>query len=121
MFAVERIASSELLDEPFSVPKDLRLEEVYGDLFGLIDEPAQMVRIQFSPDVAYLVKERRWHPSQKNEIQKDGSVIVSFTAGGMDELASWILSWGQEARVLEPQALVEAVKAHLTRALDRYH
>ena len=121
MFAVERIASGELLDEPFSVPKDLRLEEVYGDLFGLIDEPAQMVRIQFSPDVAYLVKERRWHPSQKNEIQKDGSVIVSFTAGGMDELASWILSWGQEARVLEPQALVEAVKAHLTRALDRYH
>ncbi len=79
-----------------------------------------MVRIQFTPDVAYLVKERRWHPSQKTECLKDGSVIVTFTVGGMDELASWVLSWGQGAKVLEPQVLVEAVRSHLARALERY-
>lgn len=120
MFAVERIASMEVLEDRFILPEGIELDQVYDNLFGLIDEPAQRVRIQFTPNVAYLVKERRWHPSQKNEVQKDGSVIATFTAGGMDELASWVLSWGQEARVLEPQALVEAVKAHLTRAIGHY-
>lgn len=120
MFAIERMASVEVLEDRFSLPKGLKLEQVYDNLFGLINEPAQMVRIQFTSDVAYLVKERRWHPSQQVECLKDGSVIVTFTAGGIDELASWVLSWGQGAKVLEPQVLVEAVKAHLTGALARY-
>lgn len=120
MFAVERIVSMEVLEDRFILPEGVELDQVYDNLFGLVDEPAQRVRIHFTPNVAYLVKERRWHPSQKNEIQKDGSVIATFTAGGMDELASWVLSWGREARVLEPQVLVEAVILHLARALDRY-
>lgn len=120
MFAVERIVSVEVLEDRFNLPEELKLGQIYENLFGLVDEPAQTVRIQFAPDVAYLVKERRWHPSQRNEVQKDGSVIVTFTIGGMDELASWVLSWGQDARVLEPQALVEAVKSHLLRALRQY-
>lgn len=120
MFAVERIVSMEVLEDRFILSEGVELDQVYDNLFGLVDEPAQRVRIHFTPNVAYLVKERRWHPSQKNEIQKDGSVIATFTAGGMDELASWVLSWGQEARVLEPQALVEAVTSHLARALERY-
>jgi predicted DNA-binding transcriptional regulator YafY len=120
MFAVERIVSMEVLEDRFILPEGVELDQVYDNLFGLVDEPAQRVRIHFTPNIAYLVKERRWHPSQKNEIQKDGSVIATFTAGGIDELASWVLSWGQEARVLEPQVLVEAVILHLARALDRY-
>ncbi|HQX08589.1 MAG TPA: WYL domain-containing protein, partial [Zoogloea sp.] len=103
-----------------NLPEELRVEQVYDNLFGLVDEPAQTVRIQFTPDVAYLVTERRWHPSQQNEIQKDGSVIATLNAGGMDELTAWVLSWGPAARVLEPQSLVEAVKAQLSRALSRY-
>jgi predicted DNA-binding transcriptional regulator YafY len=120
MFAIERMKSVEVLDELFSLSEEFKLDQVYQNLFGLIDEPVQTIRIQFTPDVAYLIKERRWHPSQQVEGLKDGSVIVTFTAGGMDELASWVLSWGQEAKVLEPQVLVEAVKAHLTRALRHY-
>jgi proteasome accessory factor B len=120
MFAVERVVSVEVLEDSFSLPGNLKLDEIYEGLFGLIDEPVQTVRIQFTSDVAYLVKERRWHPSQQNEVQEDGSVIVTLTIGGLEELAAWVLSWGQEAKVLEPQVLVEAVKAHLTRALRRY-
>ena len=120
MFAVERIVSVEVLDERFSLPEDVQVEQVYDNLFGLVDEPAQTVRIRFAPDVAYLVKERRWHPSQQNEIQRDGSVIATLTVGGIDELTSWVLSWGPAARVLAPQALVEAVKARLSDALERY-
>ena len=120
MFAVERMKSVDVLNEPFNVSRDFKLEQIYQNLFGLIDEPVKTIRIQFTPNVAYLVKERRWHISQELETLEDGSVIVTFTAGGMDEVASWVLSWGQEAKVLEPQSLIESVKAHLTRALNAY-
>ncbi|MEP7154042.1 MAG: WYL domain-containing protein [Nitrospira sp.] len=103
-----------------NLPDKFNMGLVYDKLFGLIDEPAQIVRIQFTPDVAYLVKERRWHPSQQVECLKDGSMIVTFIAGGMDELVSWVLSWGRGAQVFEPQVLVEAVRPHLARALERY-
>ena len=120
LFAVERIVAVDVSDQSFEIPSDVNLDTNYERLFGLIDEPTQLVRIRFSAEVAYLIKERRWHPSQQNEIQKDGSVIASFTVGGTDELASWILSWGSAARVLEPQVLVEAVTSHLARAVERY-
>jgi len=120
LFAVERIVAVELSDESFEVPSDLKLDEGYQRSFGLIDEPVQPVRIWFSAEVAYLIRERRWHPSQHNDLQLDGSVIVTMATGGRDELAAWVLSWGQEAKVLEPQALVDAVKTQLGRALSRY-
>ncbi|MBX3350707.1 MAG: WYL domain-containing transcriptional regulator [Nitrospira sp.] len=119
LFAVERIVAVDLIEDSFEVPVDLKVDEGHQS-FGLIDEPVQLVRIWFSAGVAYLIRERRWHPSQHNDLQSDGSMIVTMTTGGMEELAAWVLSWGGAARVLAPQALVEAVKAQLSRALSRY-
>ncbi len=120
MFAVERMASAKVLEECFRLPDEVDLDAMYGKVFGLIDEPAQRIRIQFTSNVAYLVRERRWHPSQTVDILEDGSVVVNFVTGGMDEVASWVLSWGEEAKVLEPQALIEVVKARLARAGKNY-
>ena len=120
LFAVERIVAVDVSDQSFEITTDLNLDTSYERLFGLIDEPAQLVRIRFSAEVAYLIKERRWHPSQKNAAQKDGSIVVTFSTGGMEELTSWVLSWGQDARVLEPLILVESVKSRLAGALERY-
>lgn len=120
VYAVERIESVQLVDERFELPKDLRLDRVYETQFGLMDEPPQQIRVWFSASVAYLVRERRWHPTQHVTRQPDGSVVVTFQAGGIEELASWVLSWGGEARVLEPPALVETVTSGLRRALHHY-
>ncbi len=120
MFAVERIKSAKVLEESFRLPDEVDLDATYEKVFGLIDEPAQRIRIQFTSNVAYLIKERRWHPSQTVDILEDGSVVASFLTGGMDELASWVLSWAEDAKVLEPQALIEVVKARLAKARKNY-
>lgn len=120
MFAVERMASAKVLEECFRLPDEVDLDAMYGKVFGLIDEPAQRIRIQFTSNVAYLVKERRWHPSQTVDILEDGSVVMNLLTGGMDEVASWVLSWAEDAKVLEPQALIEVVKARLARARKNY-
>ncbi|HNP84355.1 MAG: WYL domain-containing protein [Nitrospira sp.] len=120
LFAVERIVALDVADQSFDIPSDLKLDMNYERVFGLIEEPAQLVRIRFTAEVSYLIRERRWHPSQQNEAQQDGSIIVTMTIGGMEELAAWVLSWGQQAKVLEPQVLVETVKWQLSCALSRY-
>lgn len=120
MFSVERIHRVNLTDDRFDIPPDFSWEVQSRCLFGLIDEPPKTVRIWFSADVAYLLKERQWHPTQSLKQQKDNSVIVIFLAGGLDEITSWILSWGADAKVLDPPELVKEVKSQLARATDRY-
>lgn len=120
MFAVERIHRAQLTEDSFDMSSDPSWKAVPRNAFGLIDEPPKTVRIWFSADVAYLLKERQWHPTQSLKQQKDNSVIVTFLAGGLDEITSWVLSWGADAKVLSPPELVQSVRAHLTAARKQY-
>lgn len=120
MFAVERIHRIQLMEDSFDMPSDPSWESLPRNAFGLIDEPTKTVRIWFSSNVAYLLKERQWHPTQSLKYQKDKSVIVTFQAGGLDEIATWVLSWGANAKVLDPPELVKEVKSQLARATSRY-
>ena len=120
MFAVERIHAVDLTDDRFEMPQDFSWDTLSRRLFGLIDEPPKTVRIWFSPDVAYLLKERQWHPTQSLKQHKDKSVMITFQAGGLDEIATWVLSWGANAKALDPPELVKEVKSQLARATSRY-
>ncbi|ALA59980.1 helix-turn-helix transcriptional regulator [Nitrospira moscoviensis] len=120
MFAIERIRGLDLSEHRFEMPADFSWESQSGRLFGLIEEPSKTVRIWFSPDVAYLMKERQWHPTQSLKQQKDRSVVVTFQAGGLDEMTSWVLSWGADAKVLSPPELIESVRSRLEAARKQY-
>jgi hypothetical protein len=63
---------------PPQIPEDLSIERAYERRFGLIDEPVHTVRIRFSPKVAYFVKERRRHPTQRVVTQDDGSMVATI-------------------------------------------
>lgn len=119
-FAVERMGKVVVTEESFEIPASFSAAEREKRLFGLLDEPPQTVRIRFSPDVAYLLKERQWHPTQVLTSRKDGSVVLTMRSGGLEEIASWVLSWGAAAKVLEPPALVQAVQAGHSAAASLY-
>lgn len=120
LFAVERIRRVQVTEEGFDMPSVPSWEKMFRNNFGLIDEPPKTVRIWFSQDVAYLLNERQWHPTQSLTQQNDKSVIVTFQAGGLDEIATWVLSWGADAKVLDPPELVKDVTSKLARARIRY-
>lgn len=119
-FAVERIKNVEVTEDMFELPQSFSLAERFEQGFGLIEEPPQKVRIWIAPNWAFFVKERSWHPTQALKAQKDGSVILTMRCGGLDELTSWVLSFGPGARVLGPQALIDNVSSQLTLASKLY-
>jgi predicted DNA-binding transcriptional regulator YafY len=119
-FAVDRMKEVALSEVRFEIPASYSPTDRYSKQFGLIEGSPQEVRVWFSRDVAHLMQERQWHPTQRIKNLKNGSVEVSFHAGGLDEIAWWVLSWGKEAKVLSPPKLVKIVTNQLSRSLKRY-
>lgn len=121
-FAVERIQSAtvEMSTEPFTLRSKYAARVRSRKAFGLIEGELMDVRVQFSREVADYFKERQWHSTQRVQTLKNGDVIVSLQAGGIDEIVSWVLSWGAYGKVLAPTDLVEAVKSNLALTRKRY-
>lgn len=78
------------------------------------------VRIRFSPAVAEMIAETRRHPTQAVFPQRDGSVIFEVTVCGIVEIASWVMGYGKEAEVLEPESLREHIRDHAAGVLSLY-
>lgn len=108
-FAVERITGVELLKERFELPDDYHPGERLRGAFGIVEEEPLAVSVRFSPSIAHTVSDRLWHPSQTVRTEPDGSLLLSFTAGGRMEIVSWVLSYGAHAEVLAPADLREEV------------
>lgn len=119
-FAVDRMKEVALSEVRFEIPASYSSTDRYSKQFGLIEESPQEVRVRFSRDVAHLMLERQWHPTQQIKKLKDGSVEVSFHAGGLDEIAYWVLSWGKEAKALSPPKLVKIMTDQLSKSLKHY-
>jgi predicted DNA-binding transcriptional regulator YafY len=121
-FAVERIAKATVDMEagPVTIPPNALDPQAFGRAFGLIIGPVMKVRIRFKSDVAHLLRERQWHPTQRNTELANGDILVTFEAGGLDEMTSWILAWGSQAHVLSPPALIMKVKQQLEEARKLY-
>jgi predicted DNA-binding transcriptional regulator YafY len=120
-FAMSRIQSARLTSEAFRVPAEFRIADFLGDHFGIMTEEGEYrVRIRFSRAQAPYVEERTWHGGQSIERNQDGTIVLSFPANSLFEVKRWVLSWGGDARVLEPEILVKQVRDELAAAAGRY-
>lgn len=105
LFLLDRIEQVEVLATRFEVPEDFRAAALTGSAFGLIDGAPLQVRARFGSEIAHLIRERNWHPSQTLAECSDGSVLLSFTAAGEREILSWLFSFLPHVEVLAPDSL----------------
>jgi predicted DNA-binding transcriptional regulator YafY len=52
------------------------------------------------------------HPSQMDEVQEDGFLIVRFEASGLLKMAWHLSNWGDKVEVLEPFELRDMIAGH---------
>lgn len=121
VFIMDRIRAARPTSETFALPERFHSEEYVKESFGQMirGEPVR-VQILFSPNQARWVGERIWHPSQKMQYQLDGSLLMSLEVADTLELKRWILGFGQEAEVLEPKELRQAIRKEAEALLDKY-
>jgi predicted DNA-binding transcriptional regulator YafY len=119
-FAVDRIQKLEATDDAFEIQEGFDFDAWTAASFGVVAEPALPVRIRFAARHASWISERSWHPSQALTPLPDGGVELCMEAGGSEELASWVMSFGGGAEMLEPESLRRRVAKELRAALGRY-
>ncbi len=114
LFKVQRVRSAEETGACFLRPAGFSAEAYMAKSFGTIrgDGDFQVV-LRFTPAYAGLIAEKQWHASQVVEPQPDGTLILRLRVNDLREIVRWVLYWGPECLVLEPDELIAMVISDL--------
>ncbi|MCW9097159.1 MAG: WYL domain-containing protein [Ignavibacteriaceae bacterium] len=121
LLAAHRVQKLELTERSYQFPEDYDFEKFFNQNFGVIKEEAFEVVLEFTGYWAEYVAERIWSPDQKLTKKKDGTVKLRFSASSEPELISWILSFGDGAKVIKPDWLVEEIKNTIFAIEEKYN
>jgi len=121
LFLVGRIQEMKLLREKFDRDESFSVEDWLRSGFQLhAGEDVEEVLVWFSPNKAQFIRERKWHPSQSIAEQPDGSLILHLKTGGLVEVRNWVLQFADDAEVLKPDKLRQAVATEIRKLSERY-
>ncbi|MBI4745072.1 MAG: transcriptional regulator [Deltaproteobacteria bacterium] len=118
--AVERIKELATLNKTFEYPGDFDPEEVLESAFDIVHDDPVEAKIWFSADQARYIKERKWAKDQKITDQPDGSIILEVKTSGWWDVKRWVLSFGADAEVLEPEKLRKELEKELKDMVKNY-
>ncbi|WP_270938984.1 helix-turn-helix transcriptional regulator [Falsiroseomonas oryzae] len=87
--------------------------------FGIFQEEPFEVVWRFAPQRAADVLQHHFHPTERKRVLEDGSVEVTFTAGGELEMCWHLFTWGADVEVVAPKRLRQKYAQELRAALGR--
>jgi predicted DNA-binding transcriptional regulator YafY len=121
LWRLDRIVSIDLLDRGFKRREDFDLAAYAAQSFGVFQEEPIDVVLRFEPGAADDAAGWVFHPSQSMEREADGSLIVRFRAGGVQEICWHLFTWGESVSVLAPDTLRNMMVLLLSSALLSSH
>ncbi len=120
LLALHRVKSAQLTDTPFKTPTDYDFEKVFNQHFGVIKGQRFKVKAELRGWAAGYMAERRLSPDQKITRKRGGAMEFTFTATSKPEVINWILSFGEEAKLLAPSELVDQLRDRLQQVSAFY-
>ena len=120
-FAIDRFHSfKRVRNQYFELPKHYRPEKIVEDAFGIMGGNTEEVSLRFSRQAAPYIQERIWHHSQETYPVDNAELILKMNVAIGPELTSWIMGFGPDVTVLEPQSLRERILELHTRAIENF-
>jgi len=120
MFRTSRIKTIKYTGELFQPPQNFSVEDYMGKSWQVMTGEETKVVVWFDADVAPLINEVDWHPTQQIIDLQDGSILFTATVAGTKEIALWILGYGDRAEVLYPEDLRDEMTNVAKRMYQRY-
>jgi predicted DNA-binding transcriptional regulator YafY len=110
IFALNRIIAIEMTNKNFDKPDDFSIAALLKNSFNIIcGGDMYHVVLKFNAYQARWIRERQWHKSQKLTELEDGGLILEIDVEGLDEVKRWVMRYGAEAEVIEPEVLREEI------------
>jgi predicted DNA-binding transcriptional regulator YafY len=122
-FKLDRLHGCEVTAIQFQPPPEARLEQRFQSSFGVFhrDGPPVRVVVRFTgADVTQYVLEKTWPTEKRKTKRRDGSVELQLEVTALEEVASWIRSFGAAAEVLEPLDLRRQMRDEAKRVAALY-
>jgi len=120
-----RMAHVQRLEEPFNYPSKGAYDPaaILAQGFGIHTYgtgPVEDVEIVLLEPWASFALSHRWHPTQRAVRLPDGTVSVMLQVRYCRELETWVLGFGEHARVMRPERLRQEIGSRLQKAAAVY-
>jgi predicted DNA-binding transcriptional regulator YafY len=120
-FAVDRIASPQMLDGPAIDRDDTELNAHLAASYGIFSGPPKAwATLRFSPHAARWVADEHWHSQQQGHFLSDGRYELKVPYSNSKELLMDVLKYGPDAEVIAPLSLREEMKILLQLSIGAY-
>lgn len=120
LFRLERISDLVETEERFLYPRDFSVEDYFSSSWELYQGKPCLVKIRFSKRIAPIFRESRHHPTERIEELPGGDIIYTVNVKGTTEIMRWILGFGKDAEVLEPEELRRDIRELASHLLSIY-
>ena len=87
--------------------------------FGIQVGEVFPIKLHFTPEVTGYVYDRQWSNKQKCTLQEDDSLILELDVQSDVEAIAWILSFGSQVKVLEPEWLRDEIRTEAEKILSK--
>lgn len=121
-FHLGRIDRTELTPDRYDIPPRFSICRYLGNAWRIIRDSGKdtKVVIRFRPPIATNVEQVIWHKTQKTRWNADGTLEFEATVSGIDEIAWWVLGYGEFAEVIEPRSLRQLIRGHAEKLMEVY-
>jgi proteasome accessory factor B len=114
---IERV---ELTDEPYSIPPRFRLDRFLQNSESDGSAVSYEVQLRFAPGVAPAVRDAPRQRDQTLVPGPGGRLDLFLRVESLDEILPWVLRFGDQVEVLEPEPLRNSVRTWAERIIARY-
>lgn len=119
LYAMTNMSEVEVTQRQFKLRAGFDLAAFAARSFGIFQEKPFKVVWRFAKHRAADVMHHHFHPTERKCLLDDGSVEVTFTAGGELEMCWHLFTWGGDVEVVAPERLRKAYAQELEGPLRR--
>lgn len=112
-YKLGRIQSVEKTNEDYTVPGKYQNLDVMRDAWSVIGGEAKVeVKLRFAPSAVERIEETKWHAREQTfpDPEKPGWLRWEATVPNILDMIPWVMGWGAQVEVIEPQWLFDKVK-----------
>ena len=123
LFALERMQHVVILrNQSFKRPRSYKPEEHFSASFGIWAKKDDEVAIDlaFSPGAARVASARRISGFRAWKSLEDGRKLLKLKLSPTPDFVAWLLSWGAQVEVLQPQFLRQRIAREIAKMLQNY-
>jgi predicted DNA-binding transcriptional regulator YafY len=107
--------------EEFTIRPKEEWQPFLNDTFGIFQNKQSFnVKLKFSPERSRWIRGEIWHEGQTEELQEDGSLVLTIPASHEQEIMMEVLKHGSHVEVLEPEWFRLKVNSEILEAVEKY-